>query len=106
MFEENEITKKVYNNVMNSVQLEHKMGTTFMNAKNSETYNLQRLLLNLTEKINLRKRDKHVSLSNLDICYKWKNIKKLYKNNNFNISAPMRNEKFELPCESYSVLDI
>ena len=77
-----------------------------MNAENSKTHNPHRLLLNLTEKINLKKRDKHVALSNLNICCKWKNIKKLHKNNNFKMSSPTWNEKFELPGESYSVLDI
>ena len=38
------------------------------------------LLLNLSEKINLRS-DKYVALSNLSIYYTWKNIKKSYKNN-------------------------
>ena len=36
----------------------------------------------------------------------WKNMKKLYKNNEFNISAPTRNDKFELPDRSYFVSDI
>ena len=35
-----------------------------------------------------------------------KNIKKSYKNNKFEISAPTRKEKFELPDGSYSVSDI
>ena len=33
----------------------------------------------------------------LAIYYTWKNIKKSYKNNRFEISAPTRNEDFELP---------
>ena len=40
------------------------------------------------------------------IYYKWKNIKKSYKNNKFKISAPTRNKEFELPDRSYSVSDI
>ena len=36
----------------------------------------------------------------------WKNIKSLYKNNRFKISAPTWNGKFELPDGSYSVSDI
>ena len=36
----------------------------------------------------------------------WKNIKKSYKNNKFQISAPIWNEEFELPDGSYSVPDI
>ena len=35
-----------------------------------------------------------------------KNIKKSYKNNKFKISAPIWNEKFELPDELYFVSNI
>ena len=63
------------------------MNTTLMNSKNSKTSHPHRLLLNLTEKINLKRRDKYVALSNLRIYYTWKNIKKLYKNNKSKISA-------------------
>ena len=59
------------------------MGTIFINSKNSKTSDPHRLLLNLSEKINLKRSDKHVSLSNLRIYYTWKNIKKSYKNNKF-----------------------
>ena len=34
------------------------------------------------------------------------NIKNLYNNNKFKISAPTWNDKFELPDGSYSVSDI
>ena len=45
-------------------------------------------------------------MSNLSICYTWKNIKKLYKNNEFKISALTWNEKFKLADGSHSVSDI
>ena len=77
-----------------------------MNSKNSKTSDPYSLLLNLTDKINLKGSDKYVALSNLSIYYTWKNIKKSYKNNKFKISAPTWNEEFELPDGSYSVLDI
>ena len=64
------------------------MNTIFMNSENSETSDPHRLLLNLTDKTNLKRSDKYVALSNLSIYYKWKNIKKSYKNNKFKISAP------------------
>ena len=79
------------------------MNTVFMNSKNSETSDPHRLLLNLTDKTNLRSSDKYVALSNLSINYTWKNIKKLYKNNKFKISAPSWNKELELPDGSYSV---
>ena len=66
-----------------------------MNSKNSGTSDPRRLLLNLTDKINLKRRDKYVALSNFSICYTWKSIKKSYKNNKFKISAPKWNEQFE-----------
>ena len=81
------------------------METIFINSENSKTSD-PRLLLNLTDKTNLKRSQKYVALSNLSIYYKWKNIKKLYKNNKFKISAPAWNEKFELPDGSYSVSDI
>ena len=77
-----------------------------MNSKNSKTSEPHRLLLNFSDKINLNRGDKYVALSNLSMCYTWKDIKKLYKNNKFKISAPTWNEKFELPDLSYSVSDV
>ena len=77
-----------------------------MNSENSKTSDPHRLLLNLTDKIDLRRKDKYIALSNLSIYYTWKNIKKSYKNNKFKISAPTWNEEFELPDGSYSVSDI
>ena len=78
-----------------------------MNSKYSKISDSHRLLLNLSNKINLKRRAKYVVLSNLSIYYKWKNIKKSKKkNNNLKISAPLWNVKFELPDGQCSVLDI
>ena len=52
------------------------MKTIFINFKNSKTSNLDKLLLNLTDKIDLRRKDKYITLSNLSIYYTWKNIKR------------------------------
>ena len=73
------------------------MDTIFMNSENTKTTDHRRLLLNLIDKINLKRSDKYVALSKLNIYYTWKNIKKLYKNNKFKISAPTWNEELELP---------
>ena len=43
------------------------MDTMFMNSKNSKTSDPQRLLLQPTDKINLKRSDKYVALSNLSI---------------------------------------
>ena len=82
------------------------MDTIFMNSEKSKTSAPHRLLLNLLDKINLKRSEKYVALSNLSIYNTWKKIKKSYKNNKFKISAPTWNEEFELPGESYSVSDI
>ena len=77
-----------------------------MNSENSKTSKTYVLILKLTNKLDLRIGEKIISLSNLSICYTWKNIKSLYNNNKFKISAPTWNDKFELPDGSYSVSDI
>ena len=43
------------------------MDTIFMNSQNIKTSDPQRLLLNLSDKINLKRTDKYVALSNLSI---------------------------------------
>ena len=82
------------------------MDTIFMNSKNSKTSDPHKLLLNLSEKIKLKRSDKYVAFSILSIYYTWKNTKKSYKINKFKISALTWNEEFELPDGSYSVSDI
>ena len=77
-----------------------------MNSKNSETSDSHRILLNLTNKIDLKRKDEYIVLSNLSIYYIWKNIKKSYKDNKFKISAPTWNEEFELSDGSYFISDI
>ena len=77
-----------------------------MNSKKSKTSKPHILILKLTDKLDLRRGEKSIALSNLSIYYTWKNIKSSYNNNKFKISAPTRNDKFELPDGSYSVSDI
>ena len=77
-----------------------------MNSKNSKTRDPHKLLFNVKDKIDLRRKDKYIALSNLSIYYAWKNIKKSYKNNKFKISASTWNEEFELPDGSYHISDI
>ena len=47
-----------------------------MNSKNRKTSDPHRLLLNLADKINLKRSDKYLALSNLSIYYTWKDIRK------------------------------
>ena len=77
-----------------------------MISKNSKTSDPQIVLRNLTDKINLNRRDKYVALSNLSIYYTWRNIKKSYKNSKFKISASTWNGEFELLDGSYCISDI
>ena len=82
------------------------MDTTFMNSENSRTSEYHVLVLKLADKLDLRRGQKSVALSNLSICYTWKYIKSSYKNNKFKISAPTWSDEFELPDGSYSISDI
>ena len=82
------------------------MDTIFMNSENSKTSKYHVLVLRLTNKLDLRKGQKTVALSNLSICYTWKNIKSSHNNNKFKISVPTWSEEFELSDGSYSVSDI
>ena len=81
------------------------MDTIFMNSENSKTSEYHVLVLKLTDKLDLRRGQKTVALSNLSVYYTWKNAKSSY-NNKFKISAPLWSEEFELPDGSYSISDI
>ena len=82
------------------------MDTIFMNSENSKTSEYHVLVLKLADKLDLRRDQRSVALSNLSIYYKWRNIKSLYKNNKFKKSAPTWSDEFELPDGSYSISDI
>ena len=73
------------------------MDTIFMNSEKSKTFEPHVLILKFTDKLDLRRGEKNVALSKLSIYYTWKNIKSLYNNNKFKISASTWNDKFELP---------
>ena len=64
------------------------MYTIFMNSENSRTSEHHVLVLKLTGKLDLRRGQKSVTLSNFSIYYTWKNIKSSYNNNKFKISTP------------------
>ena len=52
------------------------MDAIFMNSKYSKTPDPDSLLVNLIDKIDLERKNKYVTLSNLSVYYTWKNIKK------------------------------
>ena len=82
------------------------MDTIFMNSENSKSSEYHVLVIKLADKLDLRRGQKSVALSNLSIYYTWKKIKSSYKNNKFKISAPTWTDEFELPDGSYSISDI
>ena len=75
------------------------MNTIFMNSENSRTSEYHVLVLQVADKLDLRRGQKSVALFT-------KNIKSLYENNKFKISAPTWSDEFELPDGSYSISDI
>ena len=82
------------------------MDTIFMNSQNSGTSEYHVLVLKLTYKLDLRRGQESVALSNLSIYDTWKNIKSLYNKNKFKISAPTWSDEFKLPDGSFSISDI
>ena len=60
-----------------------------MNSENSKTSEPHVLILKLTDKLDLRRGEKSIALSNLSIYYTLKNIKISYNNSKFKISAPI-----------------
>ena len=81
----------------------YKMETFFMNTKNSKTSEPLRFRYNLIDKLDLKNRNKNMALANLSIYYTWKNVKSIYNNNKFKISAPTWNDTLDLPDGSYNI---
>ena len=81
------------------------MNTLFKNFKNSKASDPHRLLLNLSDKKDLKIGDKYAALLNLSIFCTWKNIKTSNKNNKLKISGSKWSEKPEVQNGSYSVSD-
>ena len=63
------------------------MDTTFISPENNKTSDSHRLLLILSNEINLKRSNKYVALGNISVYYIWKNIKKLSSNNKSKMSA-------------------
>ena len=82
------------------------METFYMNTKNSKTSESHRFRYNLIDKLDLKNPNKNLALANLSIYYTWKNVKSIYNNNKFKISAPTWNDTFDLPDGSYNISEI
>ena len=80
------------------------METIFMNTENSKTNEPHKFVFNLSQKLDLRRSNKHVALQNLSIYYMRKNVRKQHKNNKLKIIAPTWNDELGLSDSSYSVL--
>ena len=77
-----------------------------MNTLNSKTNESIKFNYQFTEKFDLKNHNKNMALANSSIYCTWKNVKSLYNNNKFKISAPTWNDEFNLPDGSYSISDI
>ena len=74
-----------------------------MNSENSKTNEPHRLKYNLIDKLDLKNPNKNMALASLSIYYTWENVKSIYNNNKFKISAPTWNDTFDLPDRSYNI---
>ena len=54
-----------------------KIETVFMNSKNSKTSKPHVLILKIIDKLDLRRGENRIALSNLSIYYTWKKHKRL-----------------------------
>ena len=63
------------------------MESFFMNTKNSKANEPHRLKYNLIDKLDIKNPNKNMELASLSIYYTWKNVKSIYNNNKFKISA-------------------
>ena len=84
------------------------MDTIFMNSKNSKASDPHRVLLNFTDKTDLRRKDKYIALINLSIYYTWKNIKSLIRTINlkFQIQHKMKNLNYLMDHILYQIFKI
>ena len=84
------------------------MDTMFMNSENSRTSEYHILLLKLVDKLDLRRGQKSVALSNISIYYTWRNIKSSYKNNKFKITAPIWSDdlNYQMDHIQYQIIKI
>ena len=77
-----------------------------MNSEISKTSQPHVLILKLIDKLDLRRGEKGISLSNLSIYDAWENITGSYSNSKFKITALKKNVKFQLPDGSNSISNI
>ena len=84
------------------------MDTIFINFKNSKSSNPHRLLLYLTDKVNSKRSNIFVALSNLSIYYTWKNIKCYIRTMNlkYQLQREMKNLNYLMNHILYQIFRI
>ena len=82
------------------------MDAIFMNTQNNRTLKLHILILKLANKLDLRFGEKAIALSNLSICYTWKNIKSSYNNNKYLHQHGMINLNYQMDRILYQIFKI
>ena len=83
------------------------METIFMDTENSKTNEPHKFFLNLSQRLDLIRSDKHVALQNLYIHYTRKNIRKQYKHNKLKILAPTWNWNYQMVlilCQIFKII--
>ena len=78
-----------------------------MNIEISRTSDPHGLLLSLTDIINLRRKDKYIALSNLNIYYTWKNLKSHIKiiNLKYQLQHGKKNLNYLIDDNLYQIHD-
>ena len=79
------------------------METILINTENSKTNKPHEFSINLSQRLDLRISNKHVTLQKLSIYYMWKNTRQQCENNKFKIIALTWVDGFESCGNSYSV---
>ena len=74
--------------------------------ENDKTNEPQKLLLNLSQRLDLRNSEKHVTFQNLSIYYTWKNIRKQYENNKLKFHHEMINLNYQMVVVLCQILKI
>ena len=85
------------------------MDTIFINSENSKTSKSHVLILKLVDKLDLRRGEKSVALSNLSIYYTWKNIKGSYNiiiNLKYHLQHGMMNLNHQMDHTLYQIFRI
>ena len=87
-------------------ELKLEIDAIFMNSKNSKTSDPHKLLLGLSDKMNLKRSDKYVDISKRSIYYTWKNVTMSYKNLKYLLQYGMKNVNYLMDHILYHIFKI